>query len=180
MILLWLPDPTLTPDKSCSAWRNTDSQWVSPTGPWKFKIGLGEYNPKVGPCTVKLEIQTHYVTAGWHKHEKVVETERIFKAAGIQSKVPYFLLPGLKDIIKQADLKINIDKAIHLQPAHGKSYFELEYKKNHDNIFEVSGVVPLHAKKGDVILVNLIAHYNGKEKITAKSVGFLAVLHVID
>jgi hypothetical protein len=45
---------------------------------------------------------------------------------------------------------------------------------------EITGEVPVTAKKGDVILVNVTAHYPAIECRPARQVGFLEFIHITD
>jgi len=173
------PSAVPPPVNGCSAWRNTDSIVIPINKPnWNFQVSLGKFNPKFGEMDVELEVKTFYVSAKWNKSKKVLETKKLFRSAGVVSKVPNYLLPGLKETLEKPDLKIKMENAEFLKKAGGITNYLVRYKKNSKNSFEISGGLPKKVNNGDIILVNITAKYEGTKNMKPQSVEFLEVLHV--
>ena len=99
-------DATMVPDpgNGCSAWRNTDSQLVHMRKRWGMGIGFGARNAPVVPEPVRLVLHTHYVPRAWHDSARVRDTLALMRGAGGGSRVPAYLLPGLRETLQPVHL----------------------------------------------------------------------------
>ncbi len=163
---------------SCSAWRNTDSQWVSASLPFRVGLGLGGIDRLFGAAQVGIRVQTHYVPVAWHNAPKVKEVANVVRAAGVRPNQPLYLLPSLRSTLSN----INLGTKVVLKDGGTLNARNDEYilnpEKGKTTTFEVSGTIPDSAKPGDVFLVNVAAHYPATKEIPAKVIEFLQVLLV--
>jgi len=168
----------ITGQPSCSAWRNTDSQSVSPGLPFHFGLGLGDIFHLYGLAPVEIQVQTHHVPPEWYNEPKVKEIAGLLKTAGVRASNPLFLLPSLQSTLKSVNLgtKVDLKEGGKLQELDHK--YVLNHEKGKASNFEVSGAIPKTAKPGDVFLVNVTAHYPATDHIPAKVIGFLEILLV--
>ena len=170
---------TINNAESCSAWRNTESMLVIIGQPWRFTLGLGEYNPIIGPGPVEVEFQTQYVPVGWDKQEQVKAVNNILLAAGAEQTLPLYLQPSLASRLESINLDIKVldnqDNEIKLS---GKNKIVIDYRPEFFPCFNVVGVLPKHAQIGDIILVRTAANFKATQAVANKTIEFLQVLHV--
>ena len=165
---------------SCSAWRNTDAMTVNPGKIFHVVLGLGAYHRVFGPGPVEIQVEAKSVPLGWWNEKAVREAAGVFKAAGAQLNNPLYLLPGLQHTLKPVDLDTRVNQEGNGKlPEKNKRYI-LEHEKGKSTNFTVSGIVPVSARKGDIYLVNVTAHYPAHGKMGARAISFLEVLHVSD
>jgi len=169
-------DPNINISHSCSAWRNTDSQLVG--SPFHFRLALNHKEPVYGP--VKIKLQTFYVPADWYNDPEVLKTDAILKLAGVQRRIPLYMIPNLRKTMKPIALKLGIKiiKGGKVTADRIRNGFIIQPVKEKPTYFNVFGDVPSNTKNGDVILVNVIAKYPKTKKTPAKSIEFLQLLHV--
>jgi hypothetical protein len=186
-----VPDPNA--NHSCSAWRNTDSIWVFLGRPWEIYL---EVNQKIhGPDPVEIEVHTQHVPDDWQNNEQVRQVQTILaQGAAASTNLPLYLMPMLYKTLKPIDLKIEIKThmfehhdLIHLDEpelfsmsslgiarSNGYRLFHKEGKAP----FKLTGIVPDTAKPGDILLVQVTAHYRKTHHTPTRSVQFTEVMFV--
>jgi len=139
--------------------------WVLIGKPWRLKFLA--YRKPIWPEPVEYTVETHVLPADWNDNNQVRLASAILTAAGSRESFPLYLQPSLKGTLKAVDLKTPARTTLH--PKGDKAA-----------AFEVEGVVPANARKGDTLLVKVTAHYPASGKLAARAVEFLEVLHVTD
>jgi hypothetical protein len=178
-----VPNPGNDGDIGCSAWRNTDSMWARLGLPWRFNLDLGLPNPIWwGPGPVEIKIIAQHVPLEWKKNDKLIETKAILNAAAVQPKKAMFLLPAVRETFKRVDvdLKLKTNDGKPIEFSKDKSAFAIVMDKNKITGFEIEGTLPKVVKKGDILLINVIANYPKTDKAPARNIEFLKVLYVTD
>jgi len=178
---LLIPDPGLTGDHECSAWRNSDSMVMGPHSRFGFNIGFGRI-PVQFRGEIQLDIQPIHIPAQWRDVAGVKDLENILSLIGAKSNYPLYLLPNLRNHFNTIYLKTEV------LPKRGGKITERSAGKWHfvpeerDEItqLEITGHLPETAKHGDIVLVMVTAHYPAVEKMHARAVQFLEVIHVLD
>jgi len=175
-----IPAPSGQGDPGCSAWRNTDSLPVFAGGPYHIKLNLGIYKKVFGPGPVEINMIAKHVPVEWQKDTKAIETEKLLKSIGVERRMPLYLLPAFRETHAPIDLKpqFKMDEKSKAQGKGTGSKFLIEPVAEQDAPFTISGTVPKETKNGDIILVTVTAKYPGNKKSPAKSIEFLAALHV--
>ncbi len=174
-----VPDPGGDMHISCSAWRNTDSQWAFPGRNWSFNLDLGLAHPSGEPGPVEIKFEAQYIPNDWKKNPRVKETMTALRNAGVQAGKPLFLLPALRETFEKADLEITI-KGDKIEKGRLDNTAIIVFEKGNDTAFKVEGMTPKEAKKGDILLVKITAQYPETKGVKAKNIEFLQVLHVTD
>jgi len=168
--------PTPYNPHSYSAWRNTGSMTLKSLH-FQFKLATSHIELEHGP--VDIEIQTYHINDEWYKKHEVVKADNLLKSSGKKRTVPLYMMPALRQTMEHIEIKTGIRTKHEFKITEGlfKNRFFIHpiEKQSH---FEVFGDVPSHTKNGDVILVNVIAHYPQTKKTPAKSIEFLEVLHI--
>ena len=174
--------PTHAGQPSCSAWLNTNAITTGSGQPFHIHLGVGKLNPVYGDdqVVIHLEVDAKYVPVDWNHDPKVKEIAGLFRSAGIQTSYPLYLLPGFYPSLKPITLDTKITMKEGGKLTKKDKTYVLDHERGKSNSYEVSGVVPPTAKKGDVILVTVTAHYEKTHKVAAKSVSFLEFIHVTD
>jgi len=173
-----IPDPDANIAESFSAWRNTDTQFISPGGPWHIILGLGPIE-HFGPAPkVELQVQTQHVAVNFAQNDRVLEIARANRA--IYGNAPIYLIPEVRATLPTVELKheITLVSKGKIEQHSDRSRHILNFEHARDTQFKVSGAVPANAKAGDIYLVQITAHYPKTGRIPAKAVGFLEVLVV--
>jgi hypothetical protein len=101
-------------------------------------------------------------------------------AGGAATKVPLFLLPSLRRLFGPAEIKSTVAEGRGGKIEHGApgTWKFLPNEKEEEASFEVSGDVPADAQIGDIILVNVAAHYPAVKRTPARTVEFLEFVYV--
>lgn len=175
-----VPDPGLDQSTSCSAWRNTDSQWVWAGLQWHADFDLGIPHPIWQKLPVDVTVETQYVPIDFTRGTVFREMDGLIKTNGLQVNKPLFLLPKLRETLKPIDLGLKITRQDGGKLAAGerKGSYSLVQTKDATTGFRVEGVIPKSVQKGEVMLVKVIAHYPKTDRTAGKNVEFLQVLHV--
>jgi kumamolisin len=176
---LQIPDPGLPGTHACSAWRNTDSTLANSGSRFKFILGLGEVQIRQAE-PVQLQFISVHIPAKWTKIAKVREIESILNFVGAKNNYPLYLLPEIKRSFSPINLKTQLT-VIHGGKIEEKApeRWNIFPNGNNENLsFEVTGEIPVSAKKGDMVLVHVNAKYPKTGKKSARSIGFLEVIHV--
>jgi subtilase family serine protease len=176
---LQIPDPGLAGTRSCSAWRNTDSMNATSGSGFSFKLGMGKI-PFHETKPILLQIQPIHVPFNWDQVKGTKDIGDVLRFMGAEKSIPLYFVP---EINRQF-------QSMHLNPKiaaiHGAKIEEIEASRwhliPHDNeqnvSFEISGEIPKTAKKGDIVLVKVTAHYPKTENRASRSTEFLEVIHV--
>jgi hypothetical protein len=155
---------------------------VSSGLPWYFELALREwpphFGPDPGPIEVQIEVQAQHVPFEWHKQERVKEIAGILKSAGVQLNRPLYLLPSLHQTLKSSNLQIKVGMKDGKMLVEKSNRHLLHHAKEKLSNFVVSGTIPKTAKRGDVFLVKVTAHYPKTKEIAASAIEFLEFLHV--
>jgi hypothetical protein len=160
-----------------SAWRNTNSYAFSPGMGWVFPFHL---SPLREPLTVGLTARAAKVPAGWAEREDVTAIRRALEFAGAANRVPMFLIPELREKLPRADLGLRLhdeDRAAK-EAAAEEATSSRTMRAGEATAFYLSGTVPGDAKKGDIYLVNVAAHYPATKSQRERAVGYLEVIYV--
>jgi hypothetical protein len=175
-----IPDPGPSNSHSCSAWRNTDTLSAAMGAAYKFKLGFGR-PPKRMLEPVELEIQGAHVPFDWQKNPKIRQVQALLDRTGAKWNAPLYLLPEFLGRYRVATLgnKISALEGGSVMEKDGRWLLTTEAKAKATS-FEVSGKVPNGAKKGDILLVNVTAHYPATAEGEARSVGFLEFIYVTE
>ncbi|HEY5536467.1 MAG TPA: hypothetical protein VIL99_16225 [Ignavibacteria bacterium] len=177
-----VPDPGSEGHIGCSAWRNTESRWGYIGFPWIFHLDLGLPHEVWGPGPVEIKVEAQHVPFDWKKNPKYIDANNMLKSAGVHSNKPLFLLPSLRETFKKIDLdiKVKMKEGGKMEQGKDKLSHIIAIDKRNKTAFEVSGIIPKDAKKGDIMLVKVTAHYPKTKLASARNIEFLQVLHVTD
>jgi kumamolisin len=175
-----ISDPGLPGTRACSAWRNTDSMFITESAAFRYLLGLREDVAHL-PAPVLLQVQSLHVPAGWMDIAAVKDLENTLNFIGAKYNYPLYLLPEIKKNFSSIDLKTKISavrggKIEETEPGWWHLY---PNGKEEEIPIEVTGEAPVGAKKGDIILMDITAHYPKTGGKAARSTGFLEVIHVI-
>lgn len=176
---LQIPSPGYSDTHQCSAWRNSDSMMVSPGGHFGFHIGFGviRFEPEE---TVLLQINARHVPAEWKQTPAALNIADTLRAAGAQSNVPLYMLPGLQRelVALEAKPRVKAIRGLEVKEREPGMWLVKAEKGSKANALEISGDVPENAKAGDVLLVNVSATYPRTEARGARTIDFLEFVHV--
>jgi hypothetical protein len=175
-----IPDPGASNSHSCSAWRNTDTMSAPMGGAYKFQLGFGRL-PRRPAEPVVLEIQTAHVPFDWNRDPRIRQVQALLDLAGARRNVPIYLLPEFIRTYRTASLKSRVAalKGGRVKEADGRWHVTPENEAKATS-FEVSGKVPAGARRGDVLLVNVAAHFPGTAGAEARTVGFLEFIYITE
>ena len=161
-----------------SAWRNTNSVAMPPGMiiRWPFGANFSE----IEPVRIKLEVTAAKVAIGWDKAPEIAKIRRVLEGAGAQLRKPLFLIPEIRSHLPAADcdLRIHAEAGGKEVRSKGKVERHVDVRKGADTLFTVTGAVPRDAKKGDIFLVNVAAHYPATRSAKEKVVEYLEVIYV--
>jgi hypothetical protein len=101
-----IPDPDTNVAESFSAWRNTDTQFISPGGPWHIILGLGPIEHFGPAAKVELQVQTQHVAVNFAQNDRVLEIAKANRA--IYGKTPIYLIPEVRATLPTVELKHEI------------------------------------------------------------------------
>jgi hypothetical protein len=119
---------------------------------------------------------------GWEGSPEVVRIRDILRESG-EGDHPLYLLSALRDTLKPADLKIQVEargEGFKIETIRGEKNlaFRVQARNGGSEPFIVRGEVPPDSKKGDIFLVNITADYGKTEELQQRSVRFTEILHV--
>jgi hypothetical protein len=190
-----VPDPRLHINHSCSAWRNTESMFVIPGTPWQ--INLEAINPPIpipDPVPVEILVHTFYAPAEWANQPQVANVTAALEKAGIGAETPLYMVPSLRETMKPIELKLELKAETGTKVdtfgtaaevknlvAKPQLNFQKAFRfnvKDKPVPFTISGVVPDTAKPGDIIQVQIVAHYGETRTSPARDIEFVQVLYV--
>jgi hypothetical protein len=191
--------PTPWPaDHACAAWRNTDSIFINLGKPWELNLELALPAPIPYPLTnsvpVDVMIHTHFVPPEWKKTAKVDDLVSKIAKAGIPCKVPLHMIPSLRETMKSIDLRLDVktEHSFKVEKFELPTEVKKLMAKPRENLqkafrfnlkekpvpFTISGIIPDTTNPGDIILVDVVAHYSATETLPARDIEFLQVFHV--
>jgi hypothetical protein len=173
-----IPDPGASGSHACSAWRNTDTMSVPGGSSYKIQLGFGEIPGKLR-APVMIQINTAHIPFDWNKDPKIRQVQTILDSVGAKSNAPLYLLPQFIRQYRKTYLenKITVTKGGHMEEREGRWYITPEERAKATS-FEITGKVPESAKKGDILLLNVTAHYPATTHTEARSVGFLEFIYI--
>jgi len=173
-----IPDPNANYAHSCSAWRNTNAQTVSPGAPWHLILGLGVIQHLDPAAEITVAVQVQHVAANFLQNEKVLEIAR--ENRFIYGQTPAYLIPELRKQLPVVELKHEITAvskgSVEQHKERGRQI--LHFENTRETEFKISGTIPEDAKPGDIYLVQVNAHYPRNGRQAARTVGFLEALFV--
>jgi len=176
-----IPDPGYSMTHQCSAWRNTDSTMAARNSNFHFGLGLGRL-PVHLEKPILLGLTTRHVPAEILRTPAVQKVADTLRAVGARSNQPLYLLPGVLQSLKTVELRHAV-KAVHgIDVKRGKhgEWLLLPERDHEKPQVDISGEVPSTAKKGDVLLVHVSAHYPSVKEHPARTVEFLEFVHVAE
>jgi hypothetical protein len=177
---LQIPDPGYSDTHECSAWRNTDSMLALPGQIFKFPLGFGRI-PAPFRDPIVLKFVTSHIPSTILRDPVINNLKTTLQSVGAVSNVPLYLMPGFERAFLTANLKTKV-AAIggRLEERPAGNWILQPHREPTPVNLEITGEVPATAKKGDVILVNVTAHYPAIECRPARQVGFLEFIHITD
>ena len=90
---LEIPDPGYSMTHGCSAWRNTDSMFAFPGGPFKLPLGFGKLRARLTEPIV-LRIHPVHVPVDWRGAAGARAIEDMLQAVGATSNIPRIYCPS--------------------------------------------------------------------------------------
>ncbi|BAU53541.1 hypothetical protein [Mucilaginibacter gotjawali] len=173
-----IPRPDINVAHSCSAWRNTDTLFVSPGAPWHIILGLGRVHHFDPVAEISIAVNVRHVAADFAKNDKVLEVVRANRA--IYCKTPPYLIPSLHEELPVTELKHEIIPVSKGRIEQHKEYGRhiVQFENPAETEFKISGTVPGNAKPGEIYLVQVNAHYPRNGKQPSRIVSFLEALVV--
>ena len=174
-----IPDPGYSDTHQYSAWRNTDSTLAPMHSHFHFHLGLGHIPPHLEE-PVHLQINAKHVPALWKQTPAAQKIADTLRAVGAKSNVPLYLLPGVRQGFLTVPVKAGVTarKGIEVKEREPGLWLLKPEPKAETTMLEITGVVPPHAKPGDVLLVNVTATYPRIKGRGARTVEFLEFVHV--
>lgn len=158
-----------------SAWRNTNSVKVAPGGMWRFPFHSGLVGVDQG--LIKIVVAQAKVPADWERLEEIVRLRKAVRSAGATIRLPLFLIPVVRKGWPDGDCEVKIETP-GARGGRGKTgRVEREFKVDPRAAtrFTVGLAVPSHARMGEIYLINVAAHYPGRE---GRPVEYLEVVYV--
>lgn len=178
---LEIPSPGYSDTHQCSAWRNTDSMFAGPGGPFGFHIGLGVI-PLHLEEPVLVEINTKHVPAAWNQTPVVLGIADTLRAVGAKSNLPLYLLLGIRQGLLTVPVKpkVKAKHGLEVKEREPGIWLVSAEKRAETTSLEISGEAPANAAPGDVLLVNMTATYSRIKGRAARTVEFLEFVYVTD
>lgn len=181
-----LPEITPCNKRSCSAWRNTVARIICLKEPWHIYLYTRYWLPS--PPPVDVDVRAFLVEAEWARTEEVQAIANRIRENPIWRSTPLYLLPEIRERLAPMnleDIKLEIVSEAPTERAHARipaaQGFRLSPVAQRRTIpFEISGVAPARAQKGDVLLVEVTAHYPETENDPGRSIQYLEILHLTD
>jgi hypothetical protein len=176
-----IPSPGYSLTHQCSAWRNTDSTFALMDRNFHFGLGLGKL-PIHFEKPILLGLTTRHVPAEILDTPQVVKVADTLRAMGATSNQPLYLLPGVLQGVKTLDLRHTVKgvQGIDVKRGEGGEWLLVPDREHEKTQLEISGEVPKTAKKGDVLLVHVSAHYPRAKDHAPRTVEFLEFVYVTD
>jgi Kelch motif len=162
-----------------SAWRNTNSVVMGMGIRWKFPFHANLQGTE--PARVKVVVTATKVPAGWDRAGEVAKLRKTLEGAGVELRLPLFLVPEIRSHLPAADLDLKIDLREgggegDCSPGAVERYVKVNPGK--ETLFTVSGTIPNDARKGDIFLVAVAAQYPATSRAKKAIVEYLEVVYV--
>jgi hypothetical protein len=162
-----------------SAWRNTNSIVLGMGMGWRLPFQANFQGIERAP--IKLVASATKVSADWERAREFAELRKVLEGAGVNLRLPLFLVPEIRSRLPAADLNLKI----HLPGAKDKGVCSPGTAEHHvtanpgeETLFTVSGTIPHDARTGDIFLVDVSAHYPSKSRAKKAVVQYLEVIYV--
>ncbi|MEX3694192.1 Kelch repeat-containing protein [Paraburkholderia sp. BR14263] len=162
-----------------SAWRNTNSTVLGQGARWLFPFQVSFEGAEL--ASVRVVVTASRVPAGWEHVGAIAELRRTLDTAGVNLRMPLFLVPEIRSHLQVADMGLKIhlsDSEEEGERTAGVAAHRMTLKPGQKTSFSVSGTVPHNARPGDVFLVNVEAHYPSKVGRRPAVVEYLEVVYV--
>jgi Kelch motif len=158
-----------------SAWRNTNSVKVAPGGMWRFRFRAGFSGIDQG--LIRIVVAQTKVPADWERLDEIVRLRKALQGARAVVRLPLFLVPEVRKSWPAGDCELKIETpSVRGGPGKtGTIERKLKVDPGASTPFIVALEVPRHARKGEIYLVNVRAHYAGRD---ADPVEYLEVVYV--
>jgi len=178
---LLIPDPGLTGDHECSAWRNTDSKVAGPhPAKYSFTLGFGRI-PFIVKEPIQLTVETTHVPYNWRKLPGVAAIQNTLNSVGALSNIPLYMHPSIFKLLPVIDVKSKIHEARGGKLEHGAAgiWKFFPHEKGEHTSFEITGEVPAHARIGDILTIKVSAQYPEVDKRRPRTIEFLQFIHIV-
>jgi hypothetical protein len=175
-----IPNPGRIGEHRCSAWRNTDSMYVSKKAKFKVMLGLGKplaYVPTLKD-PIELQVTPILVPANWQQHGVVREVSNLLTLSGAQASVPAYLLPELFETWPAVDVKVQLTTNRGGELQQKGAMWQFHPRGTEPASFYISGELPSQVKVGDILLLKVSAAYPKMAERTARTAQFLEVMYV--
>jgi len=162
-----------------SAWRNTNSLAMGADQGFSFPFQLNHRG--VEPLAVNVAVTATKVPSIIDKIGEAATLQRLLQGAGVHLRLPLFLVPGIRKVLPPADLGLKLqlpkgkDVGIH---SLGCAEHKITVNPGAGTAFTVAGAIPRDARKGDIYLLNVAAHYPAFSANKAAVVEYLDVIYV--
>ncbi len=186
-----LPDAGTDGNKSCAAWRNTDSKFIYIGKPWQINLDMGFVLPGPGPVeqAVRVDVTTQHVPADHAAQPAVIQAAQTLRELGGHALVPTFLLTAVRPTLPLIDLGVKIQaaglKTAPIAPpanANPKAVqpvsLSVTLPSGRPAPIAINGITPADAKAGDMYLVEVAATYPQDRNGTNNVVRFTHALVV--
>jgi hypothetical protein len=162
-----------------SAWRNTNSIVLHMGHRWTFPFQANLDG--VEPVNVKLAVTAAKVPSGWEREGEAARLAKTLAGAGVDLRLPLFLVPELRKHLPAADLGLKIQRGKGGETgvcSPGRVERHVTVHPGEGTLFTVSGDIPADARPGDIFLVNVAAHYPARSRAKEAIVEYLEVIYV--
>ena len=177
-------DPTIAQPATSghfgSAWRNTNSLGVGAGEGLVFPFQANLEGIE-RPVSVKLAVTATKVAVGFNQAGEAAVLRKALAGAGVQLRLPFFLVPEIRSHLPAADLALKIhipnvkEEGVR---SPGTAEHHVTVNPGEAALFTVSGTIPQDARTGDIFLVNVAAHYPSTSRTKEAVVQYLEVIYL--
>lgn len=184
-----VPDPAADWAHSCSAWRNCTSRLIQLIEPWHILLQPTFPGKKLPP--VDIDVVAFHVPREWAKQETARAMRADLAKRGVPKQMPLFLVPDLREALRPMPLKamdLRFDTQAEVEPVEPRAMvadpaaaagFRIKpLDRRQYAPVDIVGRVPEGAKEGDVLLVEVTAHYPESGEAPARALRYMEILHI--